>query len=60
MCHKKKKIKFENYKKCLEATQREIKINYPEKDNVVTDSIINLMMNSIKNNDNNIRITARI
>ena len=59
MCHK-KKIKFENYKKCLEATQREIKINYLEKDNVVTDSIIKFMKNSLKNNDNNIRITARI
>ena len=30
VCHK-KKIKFENYKNCLEATQLEKKINHLEK-----------------------------
>ena len=27
----KRKLKFENYENCLEATQLENKINYPEK-----------------------------
>ena len=30
MCHK-KKIKFEDYKNCLEATQVKNKMNHPEK-----------------------------
>ena len=30
-CVIKRKLKFENYKNCVEATQLENKINYPEK-----------------------------
>ena len=38
-CAMKRKIKFENYKNCLEATQLENKINYPEKYKIDIDSI---------------------
>ena len=38
-CVMKRKIKFENYKNCLEATQLENKINYPEKYKIDIDSI---------------------
>ena len=31
----KRKLKFENYKNCLEATQLESKINYLEKNKIV-------------------------
>ena len=31
VCHKKKQLKFEDYKRCLESTQLDIKINYLEK-----------------------------
>ena len=37
-CVKKRKIKFQNYKNCLEATQLENKINYPEKNKIEIDS----------------------
>ena len=30
----KKKVKFENYKNCLEATQLQNKINYPERNTI--------------------------
>ena len=30
-CHKENQLKFENYKDCLESTQLENRINYPEK-----------------------------
>ena len=33
-CHK-RKLKFENYKNCLEATQLENKINYLQKKNKI-------------------------
>ena len=39
---KNRKWKFENYKKCLEATQLEIKINYLEKNMIDTNSLKNL------------------
>ena len=39
MCVIERKIKFENYKKCLEATQPENKINYLEKNKVHIDNI---------------------
>ena len=38
-CVIKRKLKFENYKNCLEATQLENKINYPEKNNIDINSI---------------------
>ena len=36
---KKKKLKFENYKNCLEATQLENKINHLEKNEINVDSL---------------------
>ena len=38
MCNK-RKPKFENYRNCLEATQRENKINYLEKNEISIDSL---------------------
>ena len=38
-CVIKRKLKFENYKNCLEATQLENKINYLEKKKIEIDSI---------------------
>ena len=38
-CAIKRKLKFQNYKTCLEATQLENKINHLEKNKIDTDSI---------------------
>ena len=38
-CDIKRKLKFENYKKCLEATQLDNKINYLQKIEINKDSI---------------------
>ena len=38
-CVIKRKLKFENYKSCLEAIQLENKINHLEKSKIDTDSI---------------------
>ena len=38
-CIIKKKLKFENYKNCLEATQLENKINYLERNEINIDSL---------------------
>ena len=37
MCVIKRKLKFENYENCLEATQLENKINYLEENKIVID-----------------------
>ena len=37
-CVIKRKLKFENYKNCLEATQLDNKIKYLEKNKINTDS----------------------
>ena len=34
-CFSKKKLKFENYKNCLEATQLENKINHIKKNKII-------------------------
>ena len=39
ICLTKRKLKFENYKNCLEATQLENKINYLEKNKINIDSL---------------------
>ena len=36
-CVIKRKLKFENYRNCLQATQLENKINYPEKNKISID-----------------------
>ena len=54
MCHK-KKLKFENYKNCLEATQLENKINYLEKNKIAINSIKEFR----KNNKSILKIQQR-
>ena len=51
-CVMKRKLKFENYKNCLEATQLENKINYLEKNKIHIDSIKEF----IKNNKSMLKI----
>ena len=46
----KRRLKFENYKSCLEATQIENKINYLEKDKIDADSIEENYKEFINNN----------
>ena len=46
----KRRLKFENYKSCLEATQIENKINYLEKDKIDVDSIEENYKKFINNN----------
>ena len=56
-CVMKRKLKFENYKNCLEATQLENKINYLEKNEIHIDSIKEF----IKNNKSKIiKNTAKV
>ena len=45
-CVIKRKLKFENYKNCLEATQLENKINHLEKNQIDIDSIKKIIKNS--------------
>ena len=45
MCHE-KKLKFENYKNCLEATQLDNKINYLEKNKINIDNLKKVIKNS--------------
>ena len=44
-CVIKRKLKFENYKNCLEEIQFENKIYYPEKNKISTDSLKKIMKN---------------
>ena len=44
-CIIKRKVKFENSKNCLEATQLENKINYLEKNKIDIDSIKKIIKN---------------
>ena len=50
MCHKKKQLKFENYKTWLEATQIENKINHLEKNKIDKDRIKKSPKEFIKKN----------
>ena len=49
-CFLKRKLKFENYKNCLEATQLDNKINYLEKNKIDIDSLKRDHKEFIKNN----------
>ena len=49
-CDIKRKLKFENYKKCLEATQLDNKINYLQKIEIIKDSIRKVHKEFIKKN----------
>ena len=54
-CVIKRKLKFENYKNCIEATQLENKMNYLEKHKIDIDSIKEF----IKNNKSILKIQQR-
>ena len=56
----KRKLKFENYKKCLEATQLDNKINYLQKIEINKDSIRKVHKEFIKKNQINIKNKAKI
>ena len=45
-CVIKRKLKFENYKSCLEATQLNNKIKYIEKNKIIIDSLKKIIKNS--------------
>ena len=45
-CVIKRKLKFENYKSCLEATQLDNKIKYIEKNKIIIDSLKKIIKNS--------------
>ena len=49
-CVIKRKLKFENYKNCLEATQLDNKTNYPEKNEINLESLKEDHKEFIKNN----------
>ena len=55
-CVIKRKLKFENYKNCVEATQLENKINYLEKNKID----INSIKEFIKNNKSILKIQQRL
>ena len=58
-CVIKRKLKFENYKNCLEATQLENKINYLEKYKVDINSIKKNHKELIKNNKSILKTQQR-
>ena len=55
-CIIKRKLKLENYKNCLEATQLENKINYLEKNKIDIDSNIEKHKEFIKSNKSVLKI----
>ena len=56
-CVIKRKLKFENYKNCFEATQRENKINYLEKNKIDIDSVEEYVK---KKQEINLKTTAKV
>ena len=56
----KRKIKFENYQNCLEATKLENKMNYLEKNEINIDSIKKDHEEFIKRQWSNIKNTTKI
>ena len=47
-CVIKRKLEFENYKNCLEATQVENKVNCLEKNKINIDSLKKILKNNVK------------
>ena len=47
MCHRKRKLKFSDYKNCLKATQRENKINQLQKNKSNADSFKEFIKNKL-------------
>ena len=58
-CVIKSKLKFENYKNCLEATQLVNKVSYVEKNKIDTDSIKENQKKFIKKNKSMLKIQKR-
>ena len=55
----KRKLKFENYKNCLEATQLDNKMKYLEKNKINKDSLKKIIKNS-KETINDKKSTAKV
>ena len=55
----KRKIKFQNYKSCLEATQSEKKINYQRKIKI-TQIVLKISQTILKKQEINIKNTTKI
>ena len=58
VCHK-KKLKFENYKNCIETTHLENEINYLEKNKIDIDSIKENHKEFVKSNKSIFKIQQR-
>ena len=59
-CVIKRKIKFEDYKNCLKATQLENKINHPEKNKIDMDNLKESNEEFIKKEEVSIKIIPKI
>ena len=55
----KRKLKFENYKNCLEATKLDDKIKYLEKDKINIDSLKKIIKKIIRNNKSILKTQQR-
>ena len=58
-CVIKRKLKFENYKNCLEATQLDNKIKYLEKNKINTDNLKKDHKKIIRNNKSTLKTPQR-
>ena len=59
-CVIKRKLKFEDYKNCLKATQLENKINHPEKYKIDLDNLKESNKEFIKKEEVSIKIIPKI
>ena len=59
-CVIKRKLKFDDYKHFLEATELENRINHLQQNNLDNNNLRKIMKNSLKNKKNNIKITTEI
>ena len=59
-CAIKRKVKFQDYKNCLEAAQIEWKINYLEKKKIDEDSLKEDQKSFVKNNKLILKIQQRL
>ena len=59
-CVIKRKLKFEDYKNCLKATQLENKINHPEKNKIGMDNLTESNKEFIKKEEVSIKIIPKI
>ena len=58
-CVMKRKLKFENYKNCLEAAQLDNKIKYLEKNKINTDNLKKDHKKIIRNNKSTLKTPQR-